>query len=242
MRTLTTKKSFWQTCAITNTIGLIILLLMLPVQISAFGMWFYEWQFAVNDTYAVVNMQPGHLHEVARHIIHYMQTNLDRNYGLQIETVVGGEIRYFFSPIEIRHMVDVYDLFAIGFIVRNILVLLTTITSAAFVLWGKGWRPLLWKAWRIGTAGIFIILSILAAIISINWVRAWHIFHYIFFNNDYWLLDPRVDLLVNIVPYPFFLAMSTFIGVCFAAALIIMFVTSCLCLRKSTSIDNYFFR
>ena len=30
-------------------------------------------------------------------------------------------------------------------------------------------------------------------------------FHHIFFNNDLWMLNPDTDLLINIVPEPFFM-------------------------------------
>jgi len=227
MKHLKNMKPFWVTCGVVNAISLIVLILMVGILLPTFGMWFYTWQYDVNHTYAVVDMEPEDLHEVTRHMMRYMQGQLDRDYGLQIETVVGGQARGFFSELEIRHMVDVYDLFAIGFILLYLLLALFILTSALFAIWGRDQvKKYLLKSWQYGSAGIFALLATLGLIISINWLRAWHIFHEIFFNNDYWLLDPRVDLLINIVPYPFFISMSIFIGAFFAGGLILLFGAS----------------
>lgn len=213
-----------------NTTSLIVLILFLGIQISSFHMWFYYWQFGLNNTYETLQMYPHDVHEVTRHLIEYMRNNLDRDYGLQIMTYVNGQMRYFFSELEIKHMLDVYDLFMYGFIIRN-LVLACFIISSAYIIYKKEFKSM-FKSLAIGSISTLIFLTVLTLIISINWYRAWHIFHYIFFNNDYWLLNPRVDLLINLVPYPFFFAMTSFIGLFFAVGLIFVAVVSVLVLRK----------
>ena len=224
------KYTILKIASFANTFCLIILILFFGIQISAFKMWFYYWQFSVNETYTQVQMEPVHLHEVTRHMISYMQNELDRDTGLQIMTYVAGEPRYFFSEIEIKHMWDVYDLFYYGFIIRNILRAVFTI-SLIYIIYKKS-TILLLKSHLIGSTITLACLTILVLIISINWHRAWHIFHYIFFNNDYWLLDPRVDLLINIVPYPFFFAITSFIGAIFAGGLLLIIAASLLFLKK----------
>jgi len=226
------KKALWVTCAIVNAICLIVLIFFVGIKLPAFGMWFYTWQYDVNDTYAVVNMEQSDLHEVTRHMIRYMQGHLDRDDGLQIETVVGGQPREFFSEIEIRHMVDVYDLFVAGLLIRDVLVVLLVLTSAAFLIWGRTHVKSLAKAWQIGSAGVVLTLGTLVAVIAINWHHAFVVFHEIFFDNDYWILDARVDLLVNIVPYPFFITISVFIGVFFAVGLALLFAASTILRRR----------
>jgi integral membrane protein (TIGR01906 family) len=210
--------------SILNTFSLVLLILFFAIQIPAFGMWFYYWQFSANETYARVQMEPAHLHEVTRHLINYMQNELDRDTGLQIMTYVNGEPRYFFSDLEIKHMWDVYDLFRYGFITRNILIAIFII-NLIYIIYKKAFK-ILFKAHLIGSIATLIFLIILISIISINWQRSWHIFHYIFFNNDYWLLNPSVDLLINIVPYQFFFTMSSFIGAIFASGLLIVIIIS----------------
>ena len=215
--------------AVVNALCLIVLILCLGIQIPGFGMWFYEWQYGVNNTYEVVDMEPADLHEVTRHMIRYMQ---GREPDLQIETVVGGEVRYFFSEIEIRHMVDVYELFAVGLLMRNVLFVLFLLTLGLFAIWGRDRLRYLFRSWQIGTAFVFLLLALLVLVIAVNWHHAFVVFHEIFFDNDYWILDARVDLLINIVPYPFFITISAFIGGFFAGGLVLFFAVSTIVLRK----------
>ena len=215
---------------VINAICLITLILFAGIQLPAFGMWFYRWQYGVNETYAAVNMEPEDLHEVTLHMIRYMQ---GREPDLQIMTTVAGEQRYFFSEIEIRHMVDVYDLFAIGLSLQNMLILLFLMSLCLFLFHGQGHFRTLFKSSQIGALGVFASLALLIGIIAVNWHHAFVVFHEIFFDNDYWILDPSVDLLINIVPYAFFITTSVFIGGFFALGLILLFVGATLALRRT---------
>ena len=68
------------------------------------------------------------------------------------------------------------------------------------------------------------------------WVLAdftafWTAFHHMFFTNDLWLLDPRVDRMILICPEQLFFGIVVrFIGLFLAAALILC-ALSILCLR-----------
>ena len=225
-------KSFWITCGVINAACLVVLLLFLAVMLPSFGMWFYYWQFNVNDTYNVVNMQPHDLHEVTRHMLNYMRGFEEREMGLQITAYIGGLPRNFFSPIEIRHMVDVYDLFAIGFIIRNVAVILLAVTTLLFGVFGRRRLKHLFKSWLVAPIAVVALLATPAAFIVVDWHGAFVIFHEIFFDNDYWILDSRVDLLVNIVPYDFFITLSIVIGIIFAAGLVIISTSAAIILKK----------
>ncbi|MCT8975215.1 TIGR01906 family membrane protein [Clostridium sp. CX1] len=55
------------------------------------------------------------------------------------------------------------------------------------------------------TSSILIILPIvLLTVFMINFNAAFTIFHKIFFRNDYWLFDPKIDPIINILPEKFF--------------------------------------
>jgi integral membrane protein (TIGR01906 family) len=212
--------------------ALLGVILISGIFLPSFGMWFYYRQFEANNTYNVVRMEPEDLHAVTHHMIGYLR-GLEDN--LQIETVVNGQTRPFFSDIEIRHMVDVKDLAAYAGIARIIFAVLIVACLIPFVIFRKRLQNTwiyFFKSWQYVSSGIFALASVLIIIISINWDRAWWVFHEIFFNNDYWILNPNVDLLINIVPYSFFFAMSVFIGVFFVGGLILVFLSSSLILKK----------
>jgi len=123
-------------------------------------------------------------------------------------------------------MVDVYELFAAGLRIQTVVIVLFVFTLAAFLFWGRAQFGVLFKSWKIAAGSVFLGLLTLTGLIAINWQHAFVVFHEIFFNNDYWLLDGRVDLLINIVPYPFFVATSIFIGGFFAVGLLAVFAFS----------------
>lgn len=58
------------------------------------------------------------------------------------------------------------------------------------------------------------------------------IFHHIFFNNDLWLLDPATDLLINIVPEPFFVDTASYIALVFGISVAVIFGVSRWWLRR----------
>ena len=57
-------------------------------------------------------------------------------------------------------------------------------------------------------------------------------FHHIFFDNDLWILDPRTDLLINIVPEPFFVDTAARIGLLFGGSVLILFAACFLWLYR----------
>ena len=53
-------------------------------------------------------------------------------------------------------------------------------------------------------------------------------FHEIFFNNDLWLLDPKTEILIQMMPEPFFIKAAIGIGLYYGSSLILMIVVGLL--------------
>lgn len=51
---------------------------------------------------------------------------------------------------------------------------------------------------------IFLIPAALAVPFAVNFNKSFVIFHELFFDNDYWLFDPRYDPIINALPEEFF--------------------------------------
>lgn len=59
---------------------------------------------------------------------------------------------------------------------------------------------------------LLLVLPLIFAVpFLINFDRSFTIFHKIFFNNDYWLLDVNSDPIINIMPQEFFFHSAMFI-------------------------------
>ena len=221
-------KPLWKILGILNALCLVVFVLRMAIYIPSLDEWFYRWQFDANDTYNVVSMEQEHLMDVTRHMIAYMR-GIEPD--LQIMTIVDGQPRYFFSDIEIRHMVDVYELFAAGNVIVMVAGVIFALTCLYFVFGGPRRRRALFRCWRWGAVAVLGLAILLVAAIAINWHQAFVIFHEILFDNDYWILDPNIDLLINIVPYEFFITLSIVIGAFFVAGLGIIFTAGAILLR-----------
>lgn len=79
---------------------------------------------------------------------------------------------------------------------------------------------------------IFLITAGLAALISTDFTKYFVIFHHIFFDNDLWILDARTDLLINIVPEPFFMDTAARIGITFAGMTALLFAVCAILIKR----------
>ena len=121
---------------------------------------------------------------------------------LVVETIVNGEPREFFNEKEKRHMVDVQNLFIGAIRLRLGAAAVAAVFIDILCLKKQGMVMLRMMQWGIG---LFIgSMAGLALLISTNFTKYFTYFHLIFFDNDDWILDPKTDLLINIVPEGFF--------------------------------------
>ena len=112
----------------------------------------------------------------------------------------------YFNQKEILHMEDVHKLYDLAYLVMNICTTFA-ITSLLLSHFFRKKHELFKNVLKY----IFIILgifAILAILMYFDFNRYFIIFHKIFFNNDLWLLDPRTDLMIQMMPLNFF------IGIC----------------------------
>ena len=220
--------------------GVMVLLTIITqtVIFATFFMPFFEWQFERPREYRPFNgrnavdtigIEKDELMRVTTELLDYMRGRRDTLDGIQ--AVVMGENREFFSDLEKRHMIDVrvlYDwVFAIrtvssAFVVGVVLYLLA-IRKGFFGKRAKSFpierleiRVL--KSTRQVIIGFLTIAALTTIVIATDFARAWDFFHVIFFNNDYWILTHRVDLLLDMVSLSFFLHISIMIGTIILAA------------------------
>ncbi|GHV40942.1 hypothetical protein FACS189490_06920 [Clostridia bacterium] len=223
-----------------GAIAFVFLSLSVAIEVPAFSMWFYKMEFDKNGTYAQVDMQKDDLNAVTRHMLSYMAGMSDE---LNINTVVAGQSRLFFSDIEIFHMKDVRGLtvITIRVTIASIILLLFCALSVYLMQKRRERRYLLkneptefgffFRSLRNVCIGVIAVVGALAAIVAIDFDGAFIKFHEIFFDNDAWLLDPSKDLLLNIVPTEFFIDAAILGGAVFIFLLVVGVVVSAFVLR-----------
>lgn len=114
---------------------------------------------------------------------------------------------------------------------RRIGILITLCFAALAYFWGRksaerteALKRLIPKSLCIGTGAVFAVALALIGIISTDFSKYFIVFHKIFFNNDLWVLDPRTDMLINIVPEGFFFDTAAQIALVFAVIVGMFFV------------------
>ncbi len=125
-----------------------------------------------------------------------------------------------FNQKEQQHMADVRELFRLA---RGVMV---TNLCLAIVLCGVvrtifGWEALRKMLWFVGVSTLAAV-TVLALAAAIDFDSLFILFHRIAFTNDLWLLDPRTDLLIRLMPTSFFISYAALIGLTWFTAMALL--------------------
>lgn len=225
-------KAFRYILGVLAAFSAIIAMLIGAIEIAAFAdRGFYEKQYEKNNVLSTVGMEMDDLMNVTDYMLDYLRGKHDT---LSVTTTMRGEQRDFFNDRERAHMEDVQQLnlgavtvmwCCIGICIVSLIAL-----AVSFVLPRQ--RPehafftVLCRCIVAGTVLFILLVGIGALIVSTDFDRYWRMFHTVFFTNDLWLLDPSTDMLINIVPLNFFIALVTKCAVLFVCFILILFVPS----------------
>lgn len=103
------------------------------------------------------------------------------------------------SPAGIQHFAEVKAIFVTFYYLLAItFVLLLTLLIFS-------WKRKHFINLKISGITTVILPLLVGLACSINFDRAFVLFHKIFFRNDYWLFDPMTDPIINLLPSEFFL-------------------------------------
>lgn len=213
-------------CAFTLMITLLI------TSVEAVTYWtpgYYEKEYAKYNVLEDVKMEMDDLLDVTHEMMAFLRGN---RADLHVPTIVDGQPREFFNEREIAHMEDVRGLFLAAIALRRGCLAVIAASVALLLALKADVKKVLPKMLCVGTGLFFAILAVLAGIISTNFTKYFIVFHEIFFNNDLWMLDPRTDLLINIVPEPFFVDTAARIGLTYGISVVIVFAVCIFILRR----------
>ena len=199
--------------------GFALMIILLITSIEAVTYWtpgYYEEEYAKYGVLQDVHMEMNDLLDVTDQMMAYLRGNRE---DLHVPTVVDGQPREFFNDREIAHMEDVRGLFLGGLALRRISIGLIVVCVVLLFALKADVRRVLPKMICAGSALFFAVLAILAAIISTDFNKYFIIFHHIFL----WLLNPDTDLLINIVPEPFFMDTAARIAVTYGVSVLAVF-------------------
>lgn len=215
--------------------ALCLMITLLITSVEAVTYWtpgFYEKEYAKYNVTEDVNMTMNDLLKVTEEMMAFLRGNRD---DLHVMTTMGGVEREFFNDREIAHMEDVKGLFLAAISLRRFCLIIGAACVLLLLFLKAPLRKLLPRTICIGTAMFFLITGGVALIISTNFSKYFVIFHEIFFNNDLWILDPATDMLINIVPEPFFMDTALRIGLTFGGSVLVVFLVCLWLIRRYKS-------
>lgn len=182
-------------------IMLLVVLLFTAVQINTNMDIYYEWHYKTRQIEADTGMTIDQLMAVTNKMQDYLMGQRD---SLDMKAVINGQEQEVFGQREKKHMVDVRNLFMKGHRIRNWLAIILTLAIIGLFWFNRkglqGWLKQIWKFWLGG----FLVMGLVGVALATNFDKYFILFHHIFFDNDLWILDPREDILINMVPQSFF--------------------------------------
>ena len=203
--------------------GFALMIILLITSIEAVTYWtpgYYEKEYAKYGVLNDVHMEMDDLLDVTDEMMAYLRGSRE---DLHVPTIVDGQPREFFNDREIAHMEDVRGLFLGGLALRRISLGLIVACVILLLLLKADIRRVLPKMICIGSALFFAVLAVLAGIISTDFNQYIILFHHIFVNDNLWMLNPDTDLLINIVPEPFFMDTAARIAMTYGVSVLTVF-------------------
>lgn len=229
-------KILQRTFGMIASIATIVILLITAFEIGAYSDYgWYEKEYAKYEVLDDLEMEMEDVMHVTEEMMSYLRGN---RADLVVDTLVDGEEREFFNDREKAHMADVQNLFIGGLWIRRIAMILFVLVIVAMIKTKADWRRLLPKSFLIGL-GVFTGITAGAGILFMSdFNKYFTLFHEIFFTNDLWLLDPRTDLLIRMLPEGFFMDMVIRIGLIFLSLLLVGVVISIVALYRFKDKNN----
>ena len=158
---------------------------------------FFTYEIEKNKISQVVDIPQEELLPLYKVLTDYMVGSRDT---IQIEATVGGQAMPMYNQREIDHMVDVKHLIDLVKQVRMGLILVIGLGLFYLVRQGGGMKSI-FTGQFISTVAIFLgFIGMAMTDFNAYFIK----FHELLFTNDLWLLDPRTDRMIQLLPQVFF--------------------------------------
>lgn len=205
------KKKLKLIITILISVDFLIIALLSSVDIAVYHIpGFYQKQFNANEVYNDLNraIPKQEVNRAFDEMLLYLRG--DRN-DLDIKVISNGKTSQFYTNREKLHIADVRNLFISAYYLRRVLFVIGCLLATMLIAFSNCANEFIKDFSKISHHTILVantMLLLLIAVISINFDAAFTTFHELLFNNDYWLLDPNKDDLINLLPESFFIHIS----------------------------------
>ena len=187
-----------------------VFLLLTNVRVAAVEPRVYRYSFTQYDAAARTGIDRAQLDRAAGEIARYFG-NAEPLLTTRVQ--VDGRDESLFNPRETLHMQDVKVLFSRVFRLHEIAFVYLVGYVAAVFLWSRE-RSMRRLAQQIIAAGLLtagLLVGATAAVL-VGFDDLFQQFHLLSFSNDFWLLDPRTDHLIQMFPSGFWFDVTFAVG------------------------------
>ncbi|KZL93380.1 TIGR01906 family membrane protein [Clostridium magnum] len=194
MRTTHTYIYYFSKLLLTIFLFLFVFIFSVKVTLNFKPLYYFDIKYLNIEKYTNLNIEQ--IKSTYDYLINYINT--PKPTGFKIPLLIS-------SREGIIHFEEVKKLFTN----LDYILLISTLfiaLGAYFMKKNRDFSPLKWCSNLL----FFCCLLILTAFF-INFNKSFDRFHEIFFNNDYWLLSPQTDPVINILPEEYFLHCSILI-------------------------------
>lgn len=137
---------------------------------------------------------------------------------LQVQVEMAGVERGFFNEKEIIHIEDVRDL------IQSLRMFITgcgiVFLTGTLYLWKKKKLPYLAKGYFVGLLFVVVLAMVIGILAVADITTVINGFHYLFFDNDLWIMNPATDKVIYLFTEDMYLDAMIRIGGCLGILLL----------------------
>lgn len=182
-----------------------VLAILFPVMVLLAMTWmmagmkpFYTYQFERNQIDVATGISSEDLERIIDKLAGYV---VGTEADMQLEVPIHGRIEPVYGERELLHMVDVRRIFDA---LRASVVIYFAILGLTFYVDRSHYADNLKRLAKYGLWGTLVIVVGLGVLVMTDFTKYFYAFHEVFFTNDLWLLDPKTDVLIQMLPEVFF--------------------------------------
>jgi integral membrane protein (TIGR01906 family) len=207
---------------VSRKLATLLFILAVPVALVTTNVRFivheprvYTYAFDQFDAVATTGVERADLLRAGGEIRDYFDNDQET---LAIRVPVNGQEVSLFNPRETAHMKDVKGRFRLLNRAQEFSVLYVVTYVAVVVLWAREVTPRgLATSVVAGCGATLVAVGAAGGIGLAGFDNAWEEFHRVIFSNDFWLLNPATDRLIQMFPPAFWESIVFFIGLLVAA-------------------------
>ncbi len=192
-----------------------LMCLLGSVRIWALNENFYIQKYQQMDLAGSLRVESKDLERCITVLMDYLNDSRD---DIHVEITQNGSKREAFDQRETIHMVDVKALYQNAMKVLAASIILT-IASGIYLFRQPGGTLDLARGILLAGVCFLFFITWIGIWIATDFTDFWTRFHLLFFDNDYWLLTPGVDFMIDMLPEQVFEALVIRIVVTLTALL-----------------------